>query len=489
MTFDGLGLSAEILRAVADQGYDQPTPIQLKAIPIVLDGKDLLAGAQTGTGKTAGFTLPMLQRLMQTGKERRRRIRGLVLAPTRELADQVGRSIHTYGRYLPLKSAMICGGVPFGPQLRMLRKGVDILTATPGRLLDHLRQGNVDLSGIEILVLDEADRMLDMGFIDDIKKIMGFITTKPQSLLFSATFSKPIRDLAQQLLNEPVSLEVAKSNSVADNVNQRILPVDKQRKRELLSHMITEGDWRQVLVFTRTRHGADNLAKALEKDGITSTSIHGEKSQNARNQALWKFKKGTIRALVATDVAARGLDIDRLTHVVNFELSQVPEDYVHRIGRTGRAGKEGDAISLVCEDERRLLKNIERLLKTTLDQEVIPGFEPGFSLAAPARFNSKKPNGSSGGSAYGSRKPFKSSRRDNWRDEPRSGAPKKRTSAQGESAKPQAGKSKPAAEKGRSKRRFEGEGKISLGEPFSDFDKPWRKAYKPRKRSRVVSGR
>ncbi len=386
MSFDTLGLSADILRAISEQGYNKPTPVQSKAIPIVLEGKDVLAGAQTGTGKTAGFTLPLLQRLSANpiNNDGRRPIRALVLTPTRELAAQVGDSVQTYGRHLPLQSTVVFGGVKINPQIAKLRRGVDILVATPGRLLDHANQKTVDLSQIEILVLDEADRMLDMGFIHDIRKIMAMLPDKNarQTLLFSATFSNEIKQLANRLLNSPELIEVARRNTTAETIEQRVHPVDKNRKRELLSHMIGVHNWRQVLVFTRTKHGANRLAQQLEKDGLTATAIHGNKSQGARTRALADFKNGKVRVLVATDIAARGLDIDQLPHVVNFELPNVPEDYVHRIGRTGRAGNEGEAISLVCVDELKLLRDIERLLKRELPNEVIEGYEPDPRIKA-----------------------------------------------------------------------------------------------------------
>ncbi len=385
MSFTTLGLSADILRAIGEQGYTEPTPVQSKAIPIVLQGNDVLAGAQTGTGKTAGFTLPLLQRLTEKPLNGNRRpVRALVLTPTRELAAQVGDSVQTYGRHLPLQSAVIFGGVKINPQIAKLRRGVDILVATPGRLLDHVSQKTVDLSQIEILVLDEADRMLDMGFIHDIRKIMAMLPDKNQrqTLLFSATFSNEIKQLANRLLNNPELIEVARQNTTAETIAQRIHLVDKNRKRELLSHMIGAHNWRQVLVFTRTKHGANRLADQLGKDGLTAAAIHGNKSQGARTRALADFKNGKVRILVATDIAARGLDIDQLPHVVNFELPNVPEDYVHRIGRTGRAGNEGEAVSLVCVDEHKLLRDIERLLKRELPKEIIEGYEPDPSIKA-----------------------------------------------------------------------------------------------------------
>ncbi|VAX11901.1 ATP-dependent RNA helicase RhlE [hydrothermal vent metagenome] len=398
MSFDTLGLSADILRAISEQGYSEPTPVQSKAIPVILEGKDVLAGAQTGTGKTAGFTLPLLQRLSAKPiNNGRRPVRALVLTPTRELAAQVADSVQTYGRHLPLQSAVVFGGVKINPQIAKLRRGVDILVATPGRLLDHANQKTVDLSQIEILVLDEADRMLDMGFIHDIRKIMAMLPDKNarQTLLFSATFSNEIKQLANRLLNSPELIEVARRNTAAETIEQRVHPVDKNRKRELLSHMIGVHNWRQVLVFTRTKHTANRLAQQLEKDGLTAAAIHGNKSQGARTRALADFKNGKVRVLVATDIAARGLDIDQLPHVVNFELPNVPEDYVHRIGRTGRAGNEGEAISLVCVDELKLLRDIERLLKRELPNEVIEGYEPDPRIKAEPIQNGRNGKGRS----------------------------------------------------------------------------------------------
>jgi ATP-dependent RNA helicase RhlE len=379
MSFDTLGLAAELLRAIDEQGYKDPTPIQSKAIPLVLSGRDVMAGAQTGTGKTAGFTLPLLQRLSEKPQPQGRRpIRALVLTPTRELAAQVGESVSTYGRYLPFRSAVIFGGVKINPQIEQLRRGVDILVATPGRLLDHASQKTLDLSQIEILVLDEADRMLDMGFIHDIRKVLALLPENGsrQNLLFSATFSDEIKQLADRLLNRPELVEVARRNTTAERIEQVVHPVDKGRKRELLSHMIGARNWRQVLVFTRTKHGANRLAQQLEKDGLSAAAIHGNKSQGARTRALAGFKSGQVRVLVATDIAARGLDIDQLPHVVNYELPNVPEDYVHRIGRTGRAGNAGQAVSLVCGEERKLLRDIERLLKRPIQQVTLEGYEP-----------------------------------------------------------------------------------------------------------------
>jgi len=373
--FNQLGLTAELLRAVEEQGYTQPTPVQQQAIPVILEGRDVLAGAQTGTGKTAGFTLPLLQRL-QRGTVNRRRIRALVLTPTRELAAQVADSIRDYGRHLPFRTAVIYGGVSINTQIDKLRKGVDIVVATPGRLLDHLQQKTVSLDAVELLVLDEADRMLDMGFIRDIRKILSVLPRERQNLLFSATFSPEIRRLAADLLDSPTEIQVAVNGKPADGISQLVHPVDRERKRELLSHMIGARNWRQVLVFTRTKHGANRLVKQLEADGLSCTAIHGNKSQGARTRALQDFKAGTVRVLVATDIAARGLDIDGLPHVVNYELPHVAEDYVHRIGRTARAGNEGHAVSLVCVDEHALLQGIEKLLRTTIRRETIPGYAP-----------------------------------------------------------------------------------------------------------------
>ncbi|HEX9802781.1 MAG TPA: ATP-dependent RNA helicase RhlE [Gammaproteobacteria bacterium] len=381
MSFDTLGLSADILRAVKEKGYSEPTPIQRQAIPVVLQGGDLMAGAQTGTGKTAGFTLPLLERLNATHRANGPRpVRALILTPTRELAAQVEESVVTYGKYVPLKSAVIFGGVKINPQIEKLRRGVDILVATPGRLLDHLSQKTVDLSRVEVLVLDEADRMLDMGFIRDIRKVLAVLPKQRQNLLFSATFSDEIKKLADGLLHNPALIEVARRNTSSELVNQVVHPVDRVRKAELLSFLIGGGNWRQVLVFTRTKHGANRLAEHLERDGIGAAAIHGNKSQGARTRALADFKSGAVRVLVATDIAARGLDISQLPHVVNFELPNVPEDYVHRIGRTGRAGNEGEAMSLVCVDEDKLLRDIERLIKRDLPKVVIAGYEPDPSI-------------------------------------------------------------------------------------------------------------
>lgn len=375
MPFEQLGLRAELLRAIAAQGYAQPTPIQSKAIPAVLAGKDILAGAQTGTGKTAAFTLPILQHLHEV-EQKGTAPRALIVTPTRELAAQVGESVRVYGKYLRTRSTVIFGGVNINPQKAKLHRGVDILVATPGRLLDHANQGTVDLSKVEILVLDEADRMLDMGFIHDIRKIMALLPKKRQTLLFSATYSREIRQLSDRLLNQPELIEVARRNATVKLVKQHVYQVDQLRKRALLAHLIEDGSWYQVLVFTRTKHGANRLAKQLCASGIEAMAIHGNKSQNARTRALASFKCGELQVLVATDIAARGLDIDRLPYVVNFELPNVPEDYVHRIGRTGRAGECGEAISLVSSDEAKLLRDIEQLVKQKISKSTVAGFEP-----------------------------------------------------------------------------------------------------------------
>jgi ATP-dependent RNA helicase RhlE len=388
MSFSNLGLADNLMRAIADQGYAKPTPIQSQAIPMVLAGGDLLAAAQTGTGKTAAFALPLLQRLQAGSAARatqttRRPVRALVLTPTRELAAQVGDSLRAYGRYLPLRTAVIFGGVNIRPQFDTLRRGVDILVATPGRLLDHVRQQTVNLSGIEILVLDEADRMLDMGFMPDIRRILALLPRQRQNLLFSATLPDAIRTLADSLLNRPASIDVAPRNAPVEQVSQQVHPVDRSRKQALLAHLVSAGNWHQTLVFTRTKHGANRLAQQLERDGISATAIHGNKSQSARTRALADFKQGKVRVLVATDIAARGLDIEHLPQVVNYELPNVPEDYVHRIGRTARAGRTGAAVSLVCGDEAEYLHAIQRLLGRAIPTSVVEGFAP-TEVHAPA---------------------------------------------------------------------------------------------------------
>jgi ATP-dependent RNA helicase RhlE len=402
MSFSSLGLAETIVRAITEHGYTTPTPIQTQAIPAVLQGGDLLAGAQTGTGKTAGFTLPILQRLIASPKQGRKVIRVLVLTPTRELAAQVEESVRTYGKYTPLKSMVMFGGVGINPQIAALRQGVDILVATPGRLLDHHQQRTIDLSHVEILVLDEADRMLDMGFIHDIKKVLAILPKQRQNLLFSATFSDDIKKLADGLLNNPALIEVTRRNSTVDLVAQKVHPVDRDKKRELLTHLIKQQNWHQVLVFTRTKHGANRLAEQLGKADITALAIHGNKSQSARTKALAEFKSGELQVLVATDIAARGIDIDQLPHVVNFEIPNVPEDYVHRIGRTGRAGATGEAISLVCVDEKKLFADIERLIKREIEVEVVPGFEPDPNAKAePIQLRSAEHQRNGGGRGRG----------------------------------------------------------------------------------------
>lgn len=378
--FADLGLAEPLLRAVADTGYTTPTPIQEKAIPLVLKGGDVLAAAQTGTGKTAGFTLPLLQRLSGKPCKRAGHPRALVLTPTRELAAQVEEAVRTYSKYLPMRSMVMFGGVSFNPQASALRKPVDILVATPGRLLDHVSQKTLSLSDVEILVLDEADRMLDMGFIHDIRKILALLPAQRQNLLFSATFSDEIKALADRLLNNPTLVEVARRNTASEQVSQRVHLVDRDRKTDLLIRLIKDGNWFQVLVFTRTKHGANRLAEKLDKSGIPSAAIHGNKSQGARTRALADFKSNQLQVLVATDIAARGLDIDQLPHVVNFELPNVSEDYVHRIGRTGRAGNSGEAVSLVCVDEFKFLKEIEKLIRQPIVQFTVPGFEADLSV-------------------------------------------------------------------------------------------------------------
>jgi len=383
MSFTTLGLSEPLIKAVKEQGYTEPTPIQKQAIPVIIDKKDVLAAAQTGTGKTAGFTLPLLQRLSQNHPNMKKyQIRALVLTPTRELAAQVAESVKLYGKHMPYKSTMIFGGVGINPQLATIRKGVDIVIATPGRLLDIAGQKGIDFSALEVLILDEADRMLDMGFIHDIKKLMKMMPKKKQTLLFSATFSPEIKKLASGLLNNPETIEVARQNKTADQISQVVHYVDKHRKRELLSQLIKTKNWEQVLVFTRTKHGANRLTKQLEESGITAAAIHGNKSQGARTKALANFKEGKTRVLVATDIAARGIDIDQLPHVVNFELPNVAEDYVHRIGRTGRAGQSGEAVSLVCVDEHKLLFDIEKLIKTEINKIHLPAFTPDPNIKA-----------------------------------------------------------------------------------------------------------
>ncbi len=408
MSFENLGLRPEILTGVKFQGYIEPTPIQRKAIPVIIEGRDILAGAQTGTGKTAAFTLPLLHILSTQGHRGGHRPRALVLTPTRELAAQVGKSIETYGQGLHIRSTVIFGGVGINPQIKQLRRGVHIVIGTPGRLLDLIGQKVLDLSCIEVLILDEADRMLDMGFIHDIRKIIRMVPKKRQTLFFSATYSKEIKALADTILHKPKLVEVAGQNVAAETVDQSVYHVPKSRKCELLSHLIIEGDWNQVLVFTRTKHGANRLAKQLGKNGIMAAAIHGNKSQSARTLALAEFKACKVRVLVATDIASRGLDIDRLPHVVNYEMPNVAEDYVHRIGRTGRAGSTGEAISLVMDDEVKLLRAIERLIKKTIPVNLIEGFSkpakvPEKDEAAGAEAHRRRRRGGSKGTFRGGR--------------------------------------------------------------------------------------
>jgi ATP-dependent RNA helicase RhlE len=399
MTFDELGLSAPLLRAVQEKGYTEPSPIQVEAIPAVLSGRDLMAAAQTGTGKTAGFTLPILQMLHASDEPHPHRIRVLVLTPTRELAAQVAESVATYGAHLPFKSAVVFGGVKINPQIAQLRKGVDILVATPGRLLDLYQQGEVNFSDLEILVLDEADRMLDMGFIHDIRRILKLLPAKRQNLLFSATFAAEIRDLTRKMLDKPLEISVSPRNTTAEAVEQWVYPVDKKLKPALLLELVVHNDWQQVLVFSRTKHGANRLAQYLQNAGVNAEAIHGNKSQGARTRALAGFKGGTVRVLVATDIAARGLDIVQLPQVVNFDLPNVPEDYVHRIGRTGRAGSSGRAYSLVSADEIKQLNDIQQVIQRHIPREYVDGFEPGHEV--PDNAPLRKPRGSREGSGQG----------------------------------------------------------------------------------------
>lgn len=412
MSFSSLGLSEQLVRATSDQGYETPSPIQAQAIPAVLSGRDVMAAAQTGTGKTAGFTLPLLQRLGETSRTGKGP-RALILTPTRELAAQVHDSVNLYSKYVPTKAAVVFGGVKINPQMMKLRKGLDVLVATPGRLMDLYQQNAVRFNEVEILVLDEADRMLDMGFIRDIRKILSLLPAKRQNLLFSATFSNEIRTLAEGLLDNPVQVEVAARNTSAENIKQSVYPVDQSQKTALLSKLVRDNSWDQVLVFTRTKHGANRLTQKLEKDGITAAAIHGNKSQGARTRALADFKAGEVRVLVATDIAARGLDIKQLPQVVNFELPNVPEDYVHRIGRTGRAGESGHALSLVSADEGKMLAGIERLIKKQLPRTEVEGFEPTNNLplkpkakADPSRARTRSSNGGGNGRPGGKPKSF-----------------------------------------------------------------------------------
>jgi len=419
MTFTDLNLVAPLLKAIQDQGYNTPTPVQAQAIPFILEGRDMLAGAQTGTGKTAGFTLPLLQILSEKKTSKpHRKIRALILTPTRELAAQVGESVKLYGKYLPLKSAVIFGGVGINPQITMLRNGIDILIATPGRLLDHVGQGTVDLSAVDVFVLDEADRMLDMGFIRDIRRVISILPKHRQNLMFSATYSDEIKTLANTLLRNPAEVEVARRNTSSELVKQSVVLVDCKRKSALLGEMIGKNKWEQVLVFTRTKHGANKLTEYLQKIGITAAAIHGNKSQAARTKALDDFKRGAVRILVATDIAARGIDIDALPHVVNFELPNIAEDYVHRIGRTGRAGCEGEAISLVCVDEADYLRGIEKLINKKLERQIIEGYEPDPSIKAEPIQRGR--GGGGGGNRNGGDRGGKpAQKRDSGRHEPK----------------------------------------------------------------------
>ena len=416
MTFEELGLLPELLKAVADAGYTEPTPIQAQAIPVVLAGKDVMGGAQTGTGKTAGFVLRLARHASTSPSPARHPVRALILTPTRELAMQVHESVQTYGKYIPLRDLVVYGGVDIKPQTEALRRGVEIVVATPGRLLDHVQQKSVNFNSVEVLVLDEADRMLDMGFIPDIKRILAMLPKERQSLLFSATFSEEIKKLADTMLKAPVLIEVARRNAVTETVTHRMHPVDADNKRQLLAHLLKTSSLKQVLVFVGTKFGASRLAHYLEKQGIEATAIHGDKSQQQRTEALEAFKSGKARVLVATDVAARGLDIDDLPHVINYELPHVPEDYVHRIGRTGRAGKEGDATSLVCAEERGKLAEIEKLIKRPIEQVVVPGFEPGSDFSGPV----EKRRGRGGRTEKGEDRSEKSEKSSSPRREPRS---------------------------------------------------------------------
>ena len=420
MSFDSLGLPDSLVNAVKEQGYTEPSPIQAQAIPAILEGKDVMAAAQTGTGKTAGFTLPLLTLLEKGNRPKSNQVRALVLTPTRELAAQVHASVVNYGKHMPLRSAVVFGGVKINPQMQTLRGGVDILVATPGRLIDLYNQNAVNFKQLEVLILDEADRMLDMGFIHDIKRILAVLPKKRQNLLFSATFSDDIRQLAKGLVNNPVEISVSPRNTTAESVTQTIYEVDKTKKSIVLSTLIKENDWKQVLVFVKTKHGANRLVKNLDARGIMSAAIHGNKSQGARTKALAGFKEGLVQVLVATDIAARGIDIDQLPQVVNFDLPHVSEDYVHRIGRTGRAGNDGQAISLVCNEEFKLLKDIEKLIKKVIPRKTLAGFEPGEPLP-PSVLDNRAPK---------PKKPKKPhvEHRDGQRSGPKTGSNKKQRS-------------------------------------------------------------
>ena len=437
MNFADLGLSDELLKSVAEQGYEKPSPIQEEAIPAVLQGRDVMAAAQTGTGKTAAFTLPLLQILSAGKPVSANQTRALILTPTRELAAQIADNVALYRKYLNLKSTVVFGGVKINPQMKKLLAGTDILVATPGRLMDLYQQNAIKFDELEVLVLDEADRMLDMGFIRDIQKIIRLLPAKRQNLLFSATFSDDIRALAKDMVNNPLEVSVTPKNSTAETITQFIYAVDKPRKPAMLCQLIKDEDWQQVLVFSRTKHGANKLVKILEGQGITAAPIHGNKSQGARTRALADFKFGKIRVLVATDIAARGIDISLLPHVVNFDLPNVPEDYVHRIGRTGRAGSKGEAISLVCEEEFPLLKDIERLITKVIPRKILEGFEPNQELpASPTTFKPIRGN-----------KPKKSRPRSEHQDGQRSVKPAhKKTPGSSARRKPSQGNNAPASE-------------------------------------------
>jgi ATP-dependent RNA helicase RhlE len=433
MSFKDLGLSAALVKAVTEKGYTTPSPIQQKAIPHILEGKDILASAQTGTGKTAGFTLPVLQILAETKHPKYRPLRALVLTPTRELAAQVHENVREYSKYLDIRSTVVFGGVKAASQIKTLKQGVDILVATPGRLLDLHDQKAVSFKRVDILILDEADRMLDMGFVRDINKIISFMPTKRQNLMFSATFSNDIKKLASGILRNPVSVEAAPQNATAEMVEQKVYRVDKGQKTEVVINLIKDGNWNQVLMFTRTKHGANKLTEKLIKSGVSAAAIHGNKSQGARTKALANFKNNSIRVLVATDIAARGLDIPLLPHVINFELPNVPEDYVHRIGRTGRAGASGEAISLVCSEETEYQNEIEKILKQKLKTEVIEGYEP-TDTAGPKRaasqskgsFGKKSKSANSQGSKPKNKPHFKGNKTESTTGRGRTGAPKKK---------------------------------------------------------------
>ncbi|MGF1680008.1 DEAD/DEAH box helicase [Photobacterium minamisatsumaniensis] len=492
MSFASLGLCAPILKAVANQGYETPSAIQAQAIPAVLEGKDVMAAAQTGTGKTAGFTLPILERLSKGPKVRANQVRALILTPTRELAAQVGENVATYSKHLPLSSAVVFGGVKVNPQMMRMRQGADVLVATPGRLLDLYNQKAIKFNQLEVLVLDEADRMLDMGFIRDIKKILAFLPKERQNLLFSATFSDEIRQLAKGLVNNPVEISVTPRNATAKSVKQWVHPVDKSKKSALLTKLIQEKKWKQALVFTRTKHGANRLAAFLEARNITAAAIHGNKSQGARTKALANFKSGEVRILVATDIAARGIDIDQLPQVVNFDLPNVAEDYVHRIGRTGRAGAEGQAVSLVCADEFKELNAIEQLTQQHLEREDVFGFVPSSKLPVSLALKAVKPkkpkklkmdNGrqSTGANNTGSSKSSpktKTSSNGSNKPKARNGQSRKTTNGEngaGRDEKPKTGNRKPAAQRQRSEKNSSTNKNGSAANTGSSHKKPQNK--------------